>query len=295
MAIGAGGRERIAARQRLAVNAHIESVGHIRVARAAGVRDGKLRDRRLRIVGGQNLVRAVAVGTDRGILRPVGHGAAVHARLIGDIRLRAFAVGLHQERLPVAAATGGWNVGVIHRRLGIAAAFDLVRVAVAILARGRRILSRLARLGVGRVRVGGCGIGVTLRAAHLFRRILVRQALYVLVAVHACEHAPVHRVLELVFIDGEAHRRAVRVRRGQCRVGVTSEAVRVLELLRQERARGRDEKGQNEDTSGKPTSNVHTLRRCRSKISRRDWSHKGSFQPSAISFQLSSRHYATLG
>jgi len=59
----------------------------------------------------------------------------------------------------------------------------------------------------------------------------VRQATNVLVAVHAGKHAPVHRVLELVFIDSEAHRGAVRIRRGQRRVGVTGEAVRVLELL----------------------------------------------------------------
>lgn len=86
----------------------------------------------------------------------------------------------------MAPAARGWNVCVIHGRLGIAAAFNLVRIAVAILATGRN-LSALVHLGVRRVRVSSCGIGVALRAAHLFRRLLVRQAFHVAVAVYACK------------------------------------------------------------------------------------------------------------
>ena len=97
-------------------------------------------------------MRAVAVGADGGLLRAVGDGAAVHAVLIGDEGLRAFAVRLHEKLLPVAAAAGGGNVGVIDGRLGIAGRDDLVHVAVAVFAAGGGFCP-VCRLGVGAVRV----------------------------------------------------------------------------------------------------------------------------------------------
>ena len=129
---------RIAARDRLPVNARIERVRNVRVALAAGSRHVESVNRRLRIVGRQNLVRAVAVGAHRGLLRSVLHRAPVHALLVGNKRLRALAVRLHQELLPVAPSAGGGNIGVIHRRLGVVAGQHLVRAAVAVLAGRRR-------------------------------------------------------------------------------------------------------------------------------------------------------------
>ncbi len=91
-------------------------------------------DGRLGVAGGENLVDSVAIGADGGLLRAVGDGAAVDARLIGEEGLRGFAVRLHEELLPVAAAAGGGNVGVIDGRFGIVAGDDLMDVAVAVLA-----------------------------------------------------------------------------------------------------------------------------------------------------------------
>jgi len=80
---------------------------------------------------------------------------------------------------------------VIYGRFGIACAFDLVRITVAIFAGGRGVFPGLAGLGMGRMCVGGLSVGVALGAAHLLRRVFMHQALYVFVAVHACEHAAV--------------------------------------------------------------------------------------------------------
>ena len=133
----------------------VEGVGDVGVALAAGGGDVELGDGRLGVVGGENFVRAVAIGADGGLLRAVGDGAAVHAVLVGEEGLRAFAVRLHEKLLPVAAAAGGGNVGVIDGRLGIAGALDLVHVAVAILATGGN-LSALVDLGVDAVLYTHC-------------------------------------------------------------------------------------------------------------------------------------------
>ncbi len=109
-------------------------------------------------------MRAVAIGADRGLLRAIGDGAAVHAVLVGEEGLRAFAVRLHEKLLPVAPAAGGGNIGVIDGRLGIARALNLVNVAVAIFATGGN-LSALVHLRVDAVLIRIAGIGVALRAA----------------------------------------------------------------------------------------------------------------------------------
>ena len=167
---------------------------------------------------------------------------------------------------------------MIHGRFGIATAFDLMRVAVAIFARSSGAFSTLAGPGMRRMRVSRLGIGVTPGAAHLLRRLLMHQALHVVVAVHARKHASVHRALELVLIDKEAHRRAIRVRRGQRGVGVTGEAVCVLELLRGKCVGGPGKKYKKQRREPEKPYGFHTLRRCRCEISCRDWSHRGSSQ-----------------
>ena len=153
VAVGADRGELVAARDGLPVNALLEGVCDVRVALAAGGGNVELGDRRFGVAGGENFVRAVAIGADGGLLRAVGDGAAVHAVLVGDEGLRAFAVRLHEKLLPVAPAAGGGNVGVIDGRLGIARALNLVNVAVAVLATGGN-LSALVHFRVDAVRVG---------------------------------------------------------------------------------------------------------------------------------------------
>ena len=82
VAVGADRGELVAARDGLPVNALHESVCDIGVALAAGGGHVELGDGRFGVAGGENFVRAVAIGADRGLLRAVGDGAAVHAVLV---------------------------------------------------------------------------------------------------------------------------------------------------------------------------------------------------------------------
>src|ERR1019366_1260577 len=184
VAVGADRGERVAARDGLAVNALGEDGLHSGVALAAGGGDIELVDQRPGGVGGQDRVRAVAVGADGGLLRAVFDGAAMDALLVGDEGLIAVAGRLHQELLAVAGAAGGGNVGVVGGRPGVSGGQGGVRVAVAIGAGGGRGAVGLARGGVIAARVGGLRIGVALGAGDLFGRLRVRRGLDVLVAVH---------------------------------------------------------------------------------------------------------------
>jgi hypothetical protein len=56
--------------------------------------------------------------------------------------------------------------------------------------------------------------------------------------------------------------------------------------LRGKRVRGPDEKDEYKRRKREKPYGFHTSRRRLSEISRRDCSHKGGYQPSAISFQL---------
>ena len=85
-------------------------------------------------------MHAVAVGADGGLGGTVGHGAPVHALLIGQKLLRTLAGARHHELLSVACAAGGGNVVVMNGRLGIVGGKNLVRAAVARQA-SRRLLS----------------------------------------------------------------------------------------------------------------------------------------------------------
>ena len=120
VAVRADRRQSVAARDRLPVNAlHVDAL-HIGVAPAAGGGDVELVDRRAGVVGGKNLMRAMAVRADGGGLRAVLHRAAVDAVLVGDEDLRAAAGRLHQKLLAVAGAAGCGDVGVVDRRLRVA-------------------------------------------------------------------------------------------------------------------------------------------------------------------------------
>ncbi len=227
---------------------------------------------------------AVAIGADGGLLRTVGDRPAVHALLIGDEWLGAFAVRLHEEPLPVAAAAGGGNVGVTHRRLGIVAGHELVDVAVAVLA-GCGDFATAGYSGVNTVRVALPLVCMALGAGDFLRSGFVRETTNVGVAVDALEHGAVNGMLELVLIDVDAHRRAVYVL-SESGIGVAGEAVRILELLRGVRGGGPGKTEKNECKRRKPASKVHALRRRFGENCRRDRSHRGSYQPSAISLQM---------
>ena len=220
----------IAARNRLAVNALHEGGLNVHVALAAGGGHVELVNWRLRVVRWDDLVRAVTVRADRGLLRSLFGSAPVHAFLVADERLRALAAGFHKEFLPVAAPACTGNVLVTDRRFRIVRGENLVGAAVAVLASGGGS-TRIARGGVRTVRIGMLRIGVTLGAGDLLRRRVVSQALHILVAIDARKHGAVDGVLELALIDKQADGFAVDVFR-QRRVAVAGETFGILELLR---------------------------------------------------------------
>lgn len=203
---------------------------------------------------------AMAIGANGGLLRAVLNCAAVNAVLVGDERLCALAVRLHKKLLPVAAAAGGGDVGVVDGRLGIARALNLVNVAVAIFATGGNF-SALVDFRVHAVRIGLAGIGVALRAAYLLWRGIVDETFYVLVAIHTGEQAAVNGMLEFVLIDVEADGLAVYFR-GQCGIAMAGEAVGVLELLRGGWGGAGEDENSGEGKGG-PADGVHLLRRFR--------------------------------
>jgi hypothetical protein len=71
---------------------------------------------------------------------------------------------------------------------------------------------------------------MALGAGDLPGRGLMRQALYILVAIHAGEYATVNRMPQLAFIHIQADLPAIHLR-GQGGVGVAGKAIPVLELL----------------------------------------------------------------
>src|SRR5579863_880849 len=100
MAIGTDGSQAVAAGNSLPVDAGHERLRDLGVTLAAGGRHVEFIDGRMVFVGGQNLMRAVAIGTYRGLLRTVFDGPSVHTLLIGNKRLRTDAVGGVDELLP---------------------------------------------------------------------------------------------------------------------------------------------------------------------------------------------------
>ena len=123
------------------------------------------------------------------------------------------------------------------------------------------------------MRIGQASVGVALRAGYLLRARLMRQALYILVAIHTGEQAAMDGMPELVFVDVDADYRTVHIlsERG---IGVAGEAVGVLELLRGMCSGGPGKQENDRGTSKKPTCSVHSSRRRFGGNSCRDWGHK---------------------
>ena len=156
----------------------------------------------------------------------------------------------------MASAAGNGNVGVIDRRFLIVGRHNLMRIAVAVAARGRRSSAGFSRLGVRAVRPGLLGIGMALRAAHRLLHLAVIQALHIGVAIDAAEHAAVDGVLQLVAVDKKAHLLAVDLRRHGV-VRVAGEAVLVLQLLAAVRRRGPDKQAHRKRLSEDSSCRVH--------------------------------------
>ncbi len=91
------------------------------------------------------------------------------------------------------------------------------------------------------VRVGILRIRVALGATHLGRRRLMREALHILVAIHAAEHAAMDRVLQLVLVHKQADLLSIHILRQRV-VGVASKAIRVFKLLPPTGCGGPDQK-----------------------------------------------------
>src|ERR1039458_242890 len=102
MAVRADRRQPIALEDALPVDALHEGVFDCRMALSAGLGNIELVDRRLLIVGGEYLMRAVAIGADGSLLRPIFDGLPMHALLVREEGLGALPIGLHQELLPMA-------------------------------------------------------------------------------------------------------------------------------------------------------------------------------------------------
>lgn len=130
---------------------------------------------------------------------------------------------------------------------------------MAVFAGGHGAFAGLARFRVSAMRPGVERTGVALGAGDFFGRLVVRQALHVLVAIHAGEHGAVDGVLELVFVDVEADHRAVYVL-GEGGIAVAGETVCVLELLR---VGGTGKKRKRQCPKKDRSSNIHILRRIR--------------------------------
>src|SRR5215467_5150835 len=107
VAIGADWRLRIPACDRLAVNARHEFLFHGFVALGAGQRHVKLCNRRLGIARRQDLVRAVAIGTNRSLIRTRRYSAAVDTLFVREELLVGVSAGLHHKLLAVATSTSG--------------------------------------------------------------------------------------------------------------------------------------------------------------------------------------------
>ena len=153
----------------------------------------------------------------------------MHALLIGEVWLRADAVGLHQEFLTVASAACGRYVQAADRRLAVRHSQNFVRSPVTVATVGGG-LAGPACVGVSAVRIGLLRIRVALVASDLLWSCFVSHALHVGVAIHACKHRSVDRLLQLAWIDIETDALTVdhRCQRG---IGVAREAVIVFWLF----------------------------------------------------------------
>ena len=113
------------------------------MALAARRRHVELKDRRLRVRGIENLVRAVTVGANRRFFRAGSDRVPVHAQTVRSHHLRALPAVLHDELLAMTSTAGRGNVGVVNARVGIAGRQQLMRAAMAIDASGGLAIAAL--------------------------------------------------------------------------------------------------------------------------------------------------------
>ncbi len=198
------------------------------MALAAGRRNVELGDRRLRVGPLQDVVRAVAIGTNCGVLGSARHRFAVNALFVGSVGRGTDSAAGHHQLLAVAGAAGRRNVDVRDFRLGIARRQNLVNVAVAVLALGYVGIARCCGLGVDAVLVRSLLIGVAGGAHRLRRRGVVRKCLDVGVAVGATERTVDGR-LELRVVHMQADLLAVLVFR-QSGIAMTGQTIIVAHL-----------------------------------------------------------------
>ena len=104
----------------LSVNALLKLLRNLIVALAAGEWNVELEDRGLLVLGVENLVRAVAVRTDCGLVRSVGYCVPVDALLIRSHCLYAETGAVHDEFLTMARSASRRNAGVVHTRFRVA-------------------------------------------------------------------------------------------------------------------------------------------------------------------------------
>src|SRR5579862_1451225 len=97
--IGAYRRLPVALRNGLSVDALLEVLRDRVVAFPAGQRHVELEDRGLGVLRVENLVRAVAIGADRGLLGTVRNGVSMHTLLVGRDHLRALPAIFHYKFL----------------------------------------------------------------------------------------------------------------------------------------------------------------------------------------------------
>ena len=200
------------------------------MALAAGRRNVELGDRRLGVGARHDVVRAVAVGTNRGIFRSARYRFAMHALFVGGERSGTDSAAGHHQLLAVAGAAGRGNVDVRDLRLGIAGRQDLVHVAVAVLALGHVGVAGCGSLGVDAVLVRCLLIGMASRADRLGWRRIVWKSLDVGVTIHASERT-VDGSLELGVVHMQADLLPVLVF-CQSRVAMTGQTIFVAHLWR---------------------------------------------------------------
>ena len=248
VAVSADRGHAIAARDGLPVDALVEGLRNVGVAFSAGGWNIEFVDRRLGVIGRKDVMSAMTVCADGGLGRTVLRGTAVNALLVGDESLSAFAIRLHQEFLAVASAAGVRNVGVIDRRVRGSAGYHLVGAAVTVLAI-RGYPAPRHNLGMRAVGIGVLRVGMAIGTENLLGRRFVRQALDVLMAIHASElHGGVDGMLQFFRVDIERDRLAIEVG-GERRVAVATEAVFVFQFVlgasgegrAQQKERGRTE------------------------------------------------------
>ena len=137
--------------------------------------------------------------------------------------------------------------------------------AMAVLAIGSD-LSAGDELCMGAVREGILCAGMAFGAKNFLRRRFVREALYVLVAVHAREfHGGVDGMFQFLRVDEERDRLAVYVL-GQGGVTVAGEAIFIFELVLGASGEGRAQQKQCERTEQDPAGNFHAIKETLSTL-----------------------------